>query len=113
MAGSFFQRLKDGLTKSRDAWAQKIGSLFETNQWTEQTMESVEETLLKADVGVKATHKLMEDEPHRTWCVSVFKDNAGIVRFDETSDVCIKVETHNHPTAIAPFPGAALACLSS
>jgi fused signal recognition particle receptor len=60
VAGSFFQRLKDGLTKSRDAWAQKIGSIFETNQWTEQTMESVEETLLKADVGVKATHKLMD-----------------------------------------------------
>ncbi|MCX7420126.1 MAG: phosphoribosylformylglycinamidine synthase subunit PurL [Planctomycetia bacterium] len=40
------------------------------------------------------------------WCVSVFKDNAGIVRFDETQNVCIKVETHNHPSAIEPYGGA-------
>jgi phosphoribosylformylglycinamidine synthase len=26
---------------------------------------------------------------------------------DEPIDILIKVETHNHPTAIAPFPGAA------
>ncbi|MCY3989034.1 MAG: phosphoribosylformylglycinamidine synthase, partial [Gammaproteobacteria bacterium] len=27
--------------------------------------------------------------------------------FDEPAHTCIKVETHNHPTAISPFPGAA------
>ena len=26
---------------------------------------------------------------------------------DELIDIMIKVETHNHPTAISPFPGAA------
>ena len=26
---------------------------------------------------------------------------------DEPVDILIKVETHNHPTAISPFPGAA------
>lgn len=40
------------------------------------------------------------------WCVSVFKDNAGIVRFDETQHVCFKVETHNHPSALEPYGGA-------
>lgn len=40
------------------------------------------------------------------WCVSVFKDNAGIVRFDERQNVCIKVETHNHPSALEPYGGA-------
>jgi phosphoribosylformylglycinamidine synthase len=40
------------------------------------------------------------------WCVSVFADNAGIVRFAEEQHVCFKVETHNHPSAIEPYGGA-------
>ncbi|MCS6852144.1 MAG: phosphoribosylformylglycinamidine synthase subunit PurL [Gemmataceae bacterium] len=40
------------------------------------------------------------------WCVSVFADNAGIVRFDDHYHVCFKVETHNHPSAIEPYGGA-------
>ena len=40
------------------------------------------------------------------WLVSVFADNAGVVRFDDEFDVCFKVETHNHPSAIDPYGGA-------
>src|SRR5579885_850468 len=40
------------------------------------------------------------------WCVSVFEDNAGVVRFDDKHHVCFKVETHNHPSAIEPYGGA-------
>jgi phosphoribosylformylglycinamidine synthase len=40
------------------------------------------------------------------WCVSVFEDNAGVVRFDERYHACFKVETHNHPSAIEPYGGA-------
>ena len=40
------------------------------------------------------------------WCVSVFKDNAGIIEFDDEHNVCFKVETHNHPSAIEPYGGA-------
>ncbi|PIQ82153.1 MAG: phosphoribosylformylglycinamidine synthase subunit PurL [Candidatus Omnitrophica bacterium CG11_big_fil_rev_8_21_14_0_20_64_10] len=40
------------------------------------------------------------------WCVSVFKDNAGVVAFDEGTHACFKVETHNHPSALEPFGGA-------
>jgi phosphoribosylformylglycinamidine synthase len=40
------------------------------------------------------------------WCVSVFEDNAGVVRFDDRFNVCFKVETHNHPSAIEPYGGA-------
>lgn len=41
------------------------------------------------------------------WCVSVFEDNAGIIKFDEDRAIAAKVETHNHPSAIEPFGGAA------
>src|SRR6185295_9465890 len=40
------------------------------------------------------------------WCVSVFEDNAGVVKFDDKHHVCFKVETHNHPSAIEPYGGA-------
>lgn len=40
------------------------------------------------------------------WCVKVFKDNAGIVKFDDEYHVVFKVETHNHPSAIEPYGGA-------
>jgi phosphoribosylformylglycinamidine synthase len=40
------------------------------------------------------------------WLVSVFSDNAGVVWFDEENDVCFKVETHNHPSAIDPYGGS-------
>lgn len=42
----------------------------------------------------------------RDFCVSVFVDNAGVIRFDDEDSVCIKVETHNRPSAIEPFGGA-------
>ncbi|MCO8122444.1 phosphoribosylformylglycinamidine synthase subunit PurL [Stieleria sp. TO1_6] len=40
------------------------------------------------------------------WCVSVFKDNAGVVTFNDDFHVCFKVETHNHPSALEPYGGA-------
>ncbi len=43
----------------------------------------------------------------RPWVRSAFVDNAGIVRLDDRYDLAIKVETHNHPSALEPFGGAA------
>ena len=41
-----------------------------------------------------------------TWLRSVFVDNAGIFAFDDQLDLAVKVETHNHPSALEPFGGA-------
>lgn len=49
------------------------------------------------------TSQLQKKKP---WLVSVFSDNAGIVRFHREVDVCIKVETHNSPSALDPYGGA-------
>jgi len=46
-------------------------------------------------------------EANPRWCFSVFEDNAGIVDFDKGHGIAIKVETHNHPSAVEPFGGAA------
>lgn len=52
-----------------------------------------------------ATEKIKQDR-NLDWLVSIFHDNAGIVRFDSKIDVCIKVETHNSPSALDPYGGA-------
>ncbi|HEX7511269.1 MAG TPA: phosphoribosylformylglycinamidine synthase subunit PurS, partial [Chitinivibrionales bacterium] len=39
-------------------------------------------------------------------CLSVFKDNAGVIKFDDHNAVVFKVETHNSPSALDPYGGA-------
>ena len=40
------------------------------------------------------------------WLVSVFDDNAGLIRFDENWNFALKCETHNSPSALDPYGGA-------
>ncbi len=60
--------------------------------------------LLKNTVAA-ATHELIESGID--WTLSIFHDNSGVVAFDDDYGVCIKVETHNHPSALEPYGGAA------
>ena len=53
-----------------------------------------------------ATQEIRRRAGQGDWCVSVFEDNAGIIRFDERYNVVFKVETHNHPSALEPYGGA-------
>jgi len=61
---------------------------------------------------------------HPEWTVTAYADNAGVIEgfpsaafrpdpaehryryHDQQTQILIKVETHNHPTAISPYPGA-------
>ncbi|MFA5308808.1 MAG: phosphoribosylformylglycinamidine synthase subunit PurL [Dehalococcoidales bacterium] len=68
----------------------------------------------KITLGKKAIDNLMKStlmkatrEMDKPWCLSVFKDNAGVIDFDGRYAVCFKVETHNHPSAVEPYGGAA------
>jgi phosphoribosylformylglycinamidine synthase len=42
----------------------------------------------------------------RDYCLSVFKDNAGVIRFNDDYSLVFKVETHNSPSALDPYGGA-------
>ena len=64
--------------------------------------ESIQFDNLLKETVFKATKDLNKD-----WCISVFSDNAGVVEFDDDTAVCFKVETHNHPSALDPYGGAA------
>ena len=62
---------------------------------------------LIGDTIFASTMQLTDGGKDKSLCLSVFKDNAGVIAFDDTDGVCIKVETHNRPSAIEPYGGAA------
>ena len=63
------------------------------------------ENMLKETVFA-ATQEIRRRLAESDWCVSVFKDNAGVVQFVDDFHLCFKVETHNRPSAIEPYGGA-------
>ncbi|MDD5618216.1 MAG: phosphoribosylformylglycinamidine synthase subunit PurS, partial [Candidatus Omnitrophica bacterium] len=69
-------------------------------EYSENGRKKIINNLLKSTIA-KATEEL-----NKPWCVSVFKDNSGVIKFDKDYNVCFKVETHNHPSALEPFGGA-------
>jgi len=55
---------------------------------------------------LKSTIMKVTEELNKPFCVSVFKDNSGVIKFDDKYNLCFKVETHNHPSALEPYGGA-------
>ncbi|MEA2101133.1 MAG: AIR synthase-related protein [Thermodesulfobacteriota bacterium] len=53
-----------------------------------------------------ATKKIRKAKGKNDICKSVFTDNAGIIRFNDTHNLVFKVETHNSPSALDPYGGA-------
>ncbi|MFO0864934.1 MAG: hypothetical protein U0744_09825 [Gemmataceae bacterium] len=54
------------------------------------------ENLLKETI-FGATQELRQRAGADDWCVSVFSDNAGVVKFDDRFNVCFKVENAQPP----------------
>lgn len=52
---------------------------------------------------VRATEEISE---RVDWLLSVFHDNAGVIRFNDQWNLVMKVETHNTPSALDPYGGA-------
>jgi phosphoribosylformylglycinamidine synthase II len=64
-----------------------------------ETVDGLFKTYIRA-----VTHRIMEKKPD--FVLSAFVDNAGFVKLDKDLAVCLKAETHNHPSAIEPYAGA-------
>jgi len=73
--------------------------------YTENGKRELIDNLFKQTV-VAATEKIRGARGKNDWCVSVFSDNAGVVKFNEKHHFAFKVETHNHPSALDPYGGA-------
>jgi len=54
----------------------------------------------------RTTEDVRKEMGERDICVSVFSDNAGVIRFNERYNLVFKVETHNSPSALDPYGGA-------
>ncbi|HEY5975679.1 MAG TPA: phosphoribosylformylglycinamidine synthase subunit PurS, partial [Geobacteraceae bacterium] len=54
----------------------------------------------------RTTKDVRENLGERDFCLSVFKDNAGVIRFNDQHSLVFKVETHNSPSALDPYGGA-------
>ena len=66
-----------------------------------ETIDSLYKTCI-----MNTTRQIRASLGDRDFCHSVFKDNAGVIAFTEDYDACIKVETHNSPSALDPYGGA-------
>lgn len=81
------------------------GTITAQSEIGNQKSEIVYGNLLR-DTIARATRELIA-AGKADWCLSVFEDNAGIIAFDDEYGIAFKAETHNHPSAIEPYGGAA------
>lgn len=72
--------------------------IYRDEKGREQRYASLYKTFIKA-----ATAEVAKT---RTWLVSVFTDNAGVIRFNERYHLVYKCETHNSPSALDPYGGS-------
>jgi phosphoribosylformylglycinamidine synthase subunit PurSL len=68
---------------------------------TSREIDSLFRTCVQA-----STEKIRAELGKKDFCLSVFKDNAGVIRFDNEWNLVVKVETHNSPSALDPYGGA-------
>lgn len=80
--------------------------------WSEHCVHKTFRGIVRTEAGeidniLKTYIMSATRELNKPWCFSVFEDNAGLVDFDDDNVIAFKVETHNHPTALDPYGGAA------
>ena len=74
---------------------------YEDEQGNKETIDSLFKTYI-----VGATRDIRARLGAKDYCLSVFKDNAGVIRFNDDWSLVFKVETHNSPSALDPYGGA-------
>ncbi|EPR44728.1 Phosphoribosylformylglycinamidine synthase 2 [Desulfovibrio sp. X2] len=67
--------------------------------------EEVVDSLFKTCIAA-STRDVRAAKGEDDLCLSVFKDNAGVFRFTDEVAACVKMETHNSPSALDPYGGA-------
>jgi phosphoribosylformylglycinamidine synthase len=102
-------RLTDGeLEALAQTWSEhckhKIFSArieYQDEHGKRETIDSLFKTYI-----VGATRDIRTRLGDKDFCLSVFKDNAGVIRFNDDWSLVFKVETHNSPSALDPYGGA-------
>ncbi|MCG6535609.1 MAG: hypothetical protein L7F78_13165 [Syntrophales bacterium LBB04] len=68
---------------------------YEDEKGASVTIDSLFDSFIK-----QATKEIRERLGKDDWCLSVFTDNAGIIKFNSDFNLVFKVETHNSPSAM-------------
>ena len=71
----------------------------------DQGRQEVINSLFKSYI-MQATADVRKAKGKQDICLSVFKDNAGVIKFNDDWSLVFKVETHNSPSALDPYGGA-------
>jgi len=74
---------------------------YDDGEGNSREIDSLFDTCIK-----RSTREIRERMGKSDWCLSVFSDNAGIIRFNDDWNLVFKVETHNSPSALDPYGGA-------
>ncbi|WP_028894314.1 AIR synthase-related protein [Syntrophorhabdus aromaticivorans] len=74
-------------------------------EYEEDGKKSTIDSLFKTYI-VGSTDTIRRRKGKKDFCLSVFKDNAGVIRFNKKFNLAFKVETHNTPSALDPYGGA-------
>ena len=74
---------------------------YEDDRGQKQEIDSLFKTFI-----VGATRDIRNARGEKDFCLSVFKDNAGVIEFNDDWSLVFKVETHNSPSALDPYGGA-------
>ncbi|MBW6510432.1 MAG: phosphoribosylformylglycinamidine synthase subunit PurS, partial [Desulfuromonadales bacterium] len=74
---------------------------YEDEQGKQEQIDSLFKTFI-----VGATREVRKNLAEKDFCLSVFKDNAGVIEFNDDWSLVFKVETHNSPSALDPYGGA-------
>jgi phosphoribosylformylglycinamidine synthase II len=74
---------------------------YEDEQGTTTVVDSLFDSHIKA-----STREIRDEMGKDDFCLSVFVDNAGIIKFNDEYNLVFKVETHNSPSALDPYGGA-------
>jgi phosphoribosylformylglycinamidine synthase II len=108
---SEMRRIKDYFSRlGRNPTDVELETLAQT--WSEHCIHKTFKSKIRlgqlvVDNLLKSTVVRVTEELKKPWCLSVFRDNAGVIDFDGRYAICFKVETHNHPSALEPYGGAA------
>ena len=80
--------------------------IFSANIEYEEDGSTTEIKSLFKTYIVGSTDAIRKKKGKKDFCLSVFKDNAGVIKFNKHYNLAFKVETHNTPSALDPYGGA-------
>ena len=103
MLGSFFEKFRKGLEKTRTGGFGRIQDVLKGKPWLdEETLEEIEEILIQADVGIDPSHRIIDRlrERYRKEDVVDMKDTVFSLLDEEIGAIL----TASQPLDLTPSP---------